>query len=203
MSQLTDFTARLKSSLLDSVRAFNDQSYARHIQAALVALNEVRPQCKMAVVGLMTDRSLYPCPEDLTAVRACWWGRSKKTHGQPWDDDYPGRLPEWRPIKNTAGVRFLRAVPPPSATQMTVLGNECELDYYADHVFTDKECTLNTEELDLLLLRSQAEAMRELAIKNASTAYQLREGISSVPKNGTPAYLYTELMSEFARRAAR
>ena len=50
---------------------------------------------------------------------------------------------------------------------------------------------------------AQAEAMRELSMKNATTAYQLREGISATPKNGTPAYLYQELLAEFERRLMR
>ena len=45
--------------------------------------------------------------------------------------------------------------------------------------------------------------MRELSMKNATTAYQLREGISATPKNGTPAYLYQELLAEFERRLMR
>ena len=45
--------------------------------------------------------------------------------------------------------------------------------------------------------------MRELSMKNATTAYQLREGISATPKNGIPAYLYQELLAEFERRLMR
>ena len=86
---------------------------------------------------------------------------------------------------------------------LLVLGNACEIEYHADHVLTENECSLDAEELDLLLLRAQAEAMRELSMKNATTAYQLREGISATPKNGTPAYLYQELLAEFERRLMR
>ena len=53
------------------------------------------------------------------------------------------------------------------------------------------------------MLRAQAEAMRELAAKNATTAYNIREGISATPKNGTPAYLYEQLLQEFERLAGR
>ena len=94
----------------------------------------------------------------------------------------------------------LQAQPAPSARQIQILGNRCELEYCADHVLTDTACTLDSELLDLLHLRAQAEAMRDLAMRNATTSYQLREGIGSVPKNGTPAYLYQELLAEFERR---
>ena len=79
----------------------------------------------------------------------------------------------------------------------------CEIEYTTAHVLTDTECSLNDEEQGLLLLRAQAEAMREIAMKNSTVSYQLREGISSTPKNGTPAYLYQELLAEFERRVAR
>lgn len=200
---LTDAANRLKESLLDSTRAFADADYPRHIQAALAALNAVRPQRKVTVVVLSAGRSLYPCPADLKSVHACWWGRSAKAHTEVWADHHPGRLPEWGTSRNEAGVRFLRAQPAPSARQINLLGGDCELEYCADHVLNDSECTLDGEELDLLILRAQAEAMRELSLKNATTPYQLREGISSVPKNGTPAYLYQELLAEFDRRVAR
>ena len=102
-----------------------------------------------------------------------------------------------------AARRLLRCHPAPSGKQLLVLGNACEIEYHADHVLTENECSLDAEELDLLLLRAQAEAMRELSMKNATTAYQLREGISATPKNGTPAYLYQELLAEFERRLMR
>ena len=203
MISLTDVTSRFKASLLDSVRSFDDAAYPRHIQAAMAALNAVRPQHLVTVVSLVAGRSLYPCPQKLTAIHACWWGRSAKYHTEPWADHHPGRLPEWSIANNEAGVRFLRAMPAPTAWQINSLGSECELEYHADHVLTDTECTLSAEDLDLLIVRAQAEAMREVSMKNATTAYQLRESIGSTPNNSTPAHLYTQLMAEFERRAGR
>lgn len=200
---LSSFTAQYKASLLDSVRAFAEADYPRHVATALAALSSVKPQRRMAIVRLEPGRSLYLCPADLTRVHACWWGRSHKAHGRPWDDDYPGALPEWRVVTTAANERLLRCHPAPSGKQLLVLGNACEIEYHADHVLTENECSLDAEELDLLLLRAQAEAMRELSMKNATTAYQLREGISATPKNGTPAYLYQELLAEFERRLMR
>lgn len=199
---MTTFTAtaeRLSASMLDSKRMFTEADYPRLLNMALAALNAVRPLHKVVVLELAAWRALYPCPEDLNSVFACWWGRSYKAHAAIWADDYPGKLPEWRVLPGAQG-RLLQAQPAPSAQQIQILGNRCELEYCADHVLTDKACTLNAELLDLLLLRAQAEAMRELAMRNATTAYQLREGVGSVPKNGTPAYLYQELMAEFERR---
>ena len=178
---------------------FKDEDYPRLLRTALAALNAVRPLHKVEVLELAAWQALYPCPEDLNSVFACWWGRSYKARAVIWADDYPGRLPEWRVLPGAQG-RLLQAQPAPSARQIQILGNRCELEYCADHVLTDTDCTLDSELLDLLHLRAQAEAMRDLAMRNATTSYQLREGIGSVPKNGTPAYLYQELLAEFERR---
>ena len=199
MTTLTAAAERLTSSMLDSKRMFKDEDYPRLLRTALAALNAVRPLHKVEVLELEAWQALYPCPEDLNSVFACWWGRSYKAHAAIWADDYPGRLPEWRVLPGAQG-RLLQAQPAPSARQIQILGNRCELEYCADHVLTDTACTLDSELLDLLHLRAQAEAMRDLAMRNATTSYQLREGIGSVPKNGTPAYLYQELLAEFERR---
>ena len=199
MTTLTAAAERLTSSMLDSKRMFKDEDYPRLLRTALAALNTVRPLHKVEVLELEAWQALYPCPEDLNSVFACWWGRSYKAHTAIWADDYPGRLPEWRVLPGAQG-RLLQAQPAPSARQIQILGNRCELEYCADHVLTDTDCTLDSELLDLLHLRAQAEAMRDLAMRNATTSYQLREGIGSVPKNGTPAYLYQELLAEFERR---
>ncbi len=199
MTTLTAAAERLTSSMLDSKRMFKDEDYPRLLRTALAALNAVHPLHKVEVLKLEAWQALYPCPEDLNSVFACWWGRSYKAHTAIWADDYPGRLPEWRVLPGAQG-RLLQAQPAPSARQIQILGNRCELEYCADHVLTDTACTLDSELLDLLHLRAQAEAMRDLAMRNATTSYQLREGIGSVPKNGTPAYLYQELLAEFERR---
>ncbi|OAM27801.1 hypothetical protein [Eikenella sp. NML01-A-086] len=199
MTTLTAAAERLTSSMLDSKRMFKDEDYPRLLRTALAALNAVRPLHKVEVLKLVAWQTLYPCPEDLNSVFACWWGRSYKAHTAIWADNYPGRLPEWRVLPGAQG-RLLQAQPAPSARQIQILGNRCELEYCADHVLTDTACTLDAELLDLLHLRAQAEAMRDLAMRNATTSYQLREGIGSVPRNGTPAYLYQELLAEFERR---
>lgn len=76
---LSSFTAQYKASLLDSVRAFAEADYPRHVATALAALSSVKPQRRMAIVRLEPGRSLYLCPNDLTRVHACWWGRSSRS----------------------------------------------------------------------------------------------------------------------------
>ena len=200
---------RHTDSLLDAERTFGDDAdemkanYQRHLDVALQALSEARPQIKQTELQLVPFRSTYAAPSNIRAVHACYWGRTHKAVSQPWDDGYMGRLPQWTVYVNTADIRFLRATPVPTASQIQVAGSMCEIEYTTAHVLTDTECSLNDEEQGLLLLRAQAEAMREIAMKNSTVSYQLREGIGSTPKNGTPAYLYQELLAEFERRVAR
>lgn len=198
MTTRADFLARYKGSLLDSVRAFADADLERHADIALAALSQIKPKRCTTVVSLVVWRSLYPCPANLRGIHACYWGRAHKASVQPWEDHYAGKLPEWSVTHNAAGERFLRVSPPPTFQQINTLGGYAELEYTADWEWDDVQSMEN-----LLMLRAQAEAMRELAAKNATTAYNIREGISSTPKNGTPAYLYEQLLQEFERLAAR
>ena len=46
-------------------------------------------------------------------------------------------------------------------------------------------------------VRAQAEAMRELAMRNVVKPQQMRDGYTSMPRNGTPAALFETLLAEF------
>lgn len=200
MDVRTEFLSRYKKSLLDSVRAFSDADLERHVDIALQALSLIKPKLSATVLTLVGGRSLYPCPANLLAFQACFWGRANKAAVQPWDDGYVGKLPEWSVTHNEAGERFLRANPPPSFRQLSYIGSYAEIEYRAAWDWEDVGIGGMGH---VLMLRAQAEAMRELAAKNATTAYNIREGISATPKNGTPAYLYEQLLQEFERLAGR
>ena len=55
----------------------------------------------------------------------------------------------------------------------------------------------------LLLLRAQAEACRELALRNVSKPVTMRDAVGSQPRNGTPSALYQMLLTEFETRVGR
>ena len=200
MTLKNEIISKFTESLLDSKRAFNESDLIRHVDIALKALSEVRPLHKITLIELFAGRSMYGCPEDLIKIYKCQYGVNLKNSQKPWDDSYVGSLPRWH-IFNNKDQRILYADPAPNALQIAMIGAHCELIYCAAHVLTESTCSLSTDEVGLLILRAQAEAMREIAIKNTTQAYQLREGISSTPQNGTPAYLYKTLMQEFNARA--
>ena len=59
------------------------------------------------------------------------------------------------------------------------------------------DTTVSAPDRALLLLRAQAEAMRELAMRNVVKPQQMRDGYTSMPRNGTPAALFESLLAEF------
>ena len=112
---------RHTDSLLDAERTFGDDAeemkanYQRHLDVALQALSEAKPQIKLTELQLVPFRSTYAAPSNIRAVHACYWGRTHKAVSQPWDDGYMGRLPQWTVYVNTADIRYLRATPAPTA----------------------------------------------------------------------------------------
>lgn len=192
---------RYQGSLLDSSEAFTPEDLGRHLDLAVADFNRFCPLVIPAELTVQAGVAQYPCPDDLDRVLACDWGRDHKADSQPWDYTWPGRLPAMTVVRGPSGRR-LHLSPAPSAGQIATLGAACTYRYTASHVLTDNANTLTLADEVVVLLRAQAEAMRELAIKNVSRPVQLRDGMSHGPKNGTPAYLYAALMSEFSSKVA-
>lgn len=194
-----DLIKRLESSFLDSKKQFKEPDYPRLIETAVVEYSHRRPRERVLTMTLTAGCSLYECPEDLVQVLGCDWGRSAKAHGNPWDDGWPGQLPEMRVVE-WGDRRALRLSPTPTARQVGLLGPFCTYRYAALHLLQDQGATFNEAGAVLVILRAQAEAMREAAMRNVDRPYQLRDGISAQPRNGTAGYLYQVLLAEFNER---
>lgn len=194
--------ATLTGSLLDSAAGFLPADFTRHIDLALADFSRFCPLVTEAELQLVAWKNSYPCPVDLESVLACDWGRDFKAAANPWDANWPGRLPDISLIR-AAGERSLRLSPAPTPNQISTLGSACSYRYAAAHVLTESVCTLSPQEESAVLLRAQAEAMRELAMKGVTRPVQMRDGVSQGPKNGTPSFLYAALMAEFTERVRR
>jgi hypothetical protein len=59
------------------------------------------------------------------------------------------------------------------------------------------DTTVTAADRGLLLLRAQVEAMRELSVRAAAKPVQLRDGLSGVARNSTPAALHEVLLRVF------
>lgn len=198
---LADLVFDLKASLLDAAGAFrapDDADFIRHVRVAAEALASARPRTAVASVALVAGQAEYPAPADLWLYKSSIWGTQRC---QPWEKRWPGRLPD---VRVAAGALWL--TPAPTAHQVAVLGATFTFFYYALHaVSVDAgETTVPAGERDLLLLRAQAEAMRELAMRDGVRPTSARDGFSGTPRSGLPSALYQAFMAEFdARKGAR
>ncbi|HYC64947.1 MAG TPA: hypothetical protein VEC14_09465, partial [Reyranellaceae bacterium] len=162
------------------------------------------PRVISATLIVEAGVSFHAAPADLMRVKYATWGDDAKRRLPRWDPDYPMDLPRLS-LAEEAGVRKLALMPAPTAQQISVCGAEYPYRYYARHILSDieGETTLPEDRRDLLLLRAAAEALRELAVRNIHKPVQMRDGLHSAPRNGTPAALYELLMQEYRGQAWR
>lgn len=202
---LAALVADLKAALAEAAgqfRADADGDFVRLLQLAVLDMQVKRPITKPASVQLMPmqDRYLVAQP-DFAALKTHLWAAPALTP-KPWEPTYPGPVPrvgaQW-----DMGAWWLELQPAPTMRQLAVWGSELRFWYFACHVLSDVpgHTTLAQADRGLLLLRAQAEAMRELAVRNVAKPQQMRDGYSGTPRNGTPSALFRVLMNEF--RAAR
>ncbi|MBZ0104651.1 MAG: hypothetical protein K8H84_03380 [Sulfuricella denitrificans] len=205
MSQ-ADLVADLKSSLHDSASVFTaetDGDFKRMLDASALDLTRFRPRTLLGTLLLQADQAEYAAPDDFVMYKSSLWGIAPIAAPKPWERNYPGRLPDAFETE-VGGARMISLSVPPTAAQIATLGNQFLFYYFAAHaVDADAaKTTVKAADRSLLLLRAQAEAMRELAMRNIGKPVSVRDGMSGQPRNGTPSHLYTALMEEYERRAA-
>lgn len=201
-----DLVAELKASLQDAADIFtaaNDADYKRHLDMAARDLGRFRPRTLMGTLALIADTATYAAPDDIAGVKSHLWGISPIAAAKPWEKAYPGQLPDMS-LGESGGVQQIVLFPPPTAAQIGLLGSEFKYYYFARHIIASSASgtTVRIADRGLLLLRAQAEAMKEMAMRNIKKPVQLRDGLQSAPKNGTPAALYAQLLEDFERMAA-
>ncbi len=196
-----DLVADLKASLQDSASVFTaaaDADFKRHLKTAAKAFGKKRSRTLVSSLTLTADQPAYAAPEGFLAFKSHLWGISPVAKCQPWEKNWPGRLPDVRYAETEDGAS-LYLDPAPTAFQISALGAEFRYYYFAGHVIGSEASgtSILDGERDVLLLRAQAEAMREMAMRNIMKPVQMREGIASQARNGTPAALYKAMLDEF------
>lgn len=194
--------ADLKESLQDAANVFNaaaDADFLRHLDAAALDFVRYRPRTMLGELTLVADQFNYPAPADLLSYKSALWGVDM--NAKPWDRHWPGKLPRVQ-VAEAGGGRELHFTSAPSALQIATLGSAFKYWYYASHtIATDgANTTILAGDRGVLLLRAQAEAMKEMAMRNIGKPVQMRDGVSNGPRNGTPAYLFESLMKDFEAR---
>lgn len=199
---LADLTADLKRSLNDSAALFDaaaDADFIRFLNQALPDMGWKRPVTKMGQVTLTADEPRYPLAAyaDFANYKTHLWDKPS-AYPNAWEPGYPGALPRVIGTRDGA-VASLVFDPAPSSTHIALRGGVFKFYYFALHVIgaTAVDTTVAPADRGLLLLRAQAEAMRELTMRNASKPVQMRDGMMSMSRNSTPAALHEALLKLF------
>jgi hypothetical protein len=205
---MADLAADLKASILDAAGMFTaaaDADFQRHLKKAAEDFGRSRPLVRTGSITVVADQAEYAAPSDLVQIKAPLWGIQPIKGPQPWERNFtaPPRL-RVTVSGSAPPARKLQLDPPPTSTQIGYLGSEYRFYYYAAHVISDTAAntTILAGDRELLLLRGQAEAMRELAMRGVAKPVQLRDGLGMGPRNAHPAALYDALLCEFRERAA-
>jgi hypothetical protein len=194
-----DVIADLKRSLHDAAAAFDAPSNAdwkRLLGVALTAMAAKRPRTLLGTLTLTADEVRYAVPQaDFTQYKTHVWGTKPP---RPWDPSYPGALPRIAAVHDVGGWALMFD-PAPSAEHIAVYSSTFKFWYFGAHALgaEAEDTTLAAADRQLLILRAQAEAMRELSMRNINKPVQLRDGFSGTPRNSTPAALYRVLLEEF------
>jgi hypothetical protein len=196
-----DLVEDLKASLFDAAQTFAseaDAEFKRFLQQALPDMQFKRPVTRLGSLTLVAGEARYQvAASDFAAFKTDLW-REPSRLPKPWDPSHPGALPRIEAVRDGAAW-FVQFEPAPTAAHLAVLGTAFKYYYFAEHAIGESasDTTVNPQDRGLLLLRAQVEAMQALAMRNAGKAVQMRDGLSGVARNSTPAALHQQLLQLF------
>jgi hypothetical protein len=199
-----DLRADLKASLLDAARLFpaaNDGDFDRLLDTAARALGQRGRGLAQGELTLTAGVSRYTAlPADFGYFQRDMWADTSLLP-QPWEPTWPGKLPRVSTLRGPDGIALVFE-PAPSAQHLALFGATFRFAYRPRLVIGSDaaDTTVRESDRDLLMLRAQAEAMRELAMRAVHTPVQMRDGMSAQPRNATPAALFAVLLDEFEAR---
>lgn len=205
MSQ-SDLIVDMKASVHDLASIFNkeeaDAAWIRVLNNAALDMHRVRPLRKHGEITLEPNKHHYPGPVDLLRVIKILYADQARSAVKPWEQGYAHNIPraETQYIDDAPMVWL---TPAPTASMISVFGSAYPFIYSAKHQIGAEAADTTIRDLDrhLLILRAQAELMKEAAARNISKPVAVTDSISSVTRNGVPAALYDQLMKDFERQA--
>lgn len=203
---LTALVGELKASLGDAAERFSgeaaDAAFERHVRRAALDFGRVRPVTQAGTLSLVAGQAQYPAPADFVRWKLALWGDAERRRPRPWERGWPGPFPA---VEVLAGGAVLCLSPAPTALQISVLGADYGFLYFAGLAAgaTAETSTVTEADRGLLVLRAQAEAMRELAMRESVRPVSMRDGFTGQARNGTPAGLAQAFLAEFERLAVQ
>ncbi|NDP59572.1 MAG: hypothetical protein GZ090_09465 [Oxalobacteraceae bacterium] len=200
-----DLAADLTASLHDAAEVFVEAGdMGRLLDLAALDFNRHRPLTQLGTLSAEVGRMDYPAPANLYLFKSSLWGIAPVARAKPWERQWPGPMPDVRVVDGISG-RELHLTPAPTQLQLMTLGAEFRYYYFGKHTIgdTDTTTTLPAGDRFLLLLRAQAEAMREMSMRNITKPVAMRDSLHSAPRNMTPAALHAELMREWESKVSR
>ncbi|SIO94657.1 hypothetical protein [Vibrio spartinae] len=196
--QLTTLIEQLKSALMDSAELVRNMEQ-QIIQIALSDFSRYRPAVKVATFSLMTNQFLYPAPAHIMRIRTVLYGKQQRS--QPcWSAGYPRHLPKLSLVEGDDGNRLIQISRFPDDSVLMRCGREVSYTYYANRVIENEAISVPSEDEALLLLRCIAEAVKYIAVHQLNKTVSVRNSIGGEAKNGTPAAVHEQLMSQFERQ---
>lgn len=197
-----DLVADLKASINASASVFTapgDGDFSRLLDVAALDLGRVHPNTLKGTVTVTAEVAEYAAPSGIVAYCYSAWTAGKMP--PPWAQNYPGAEPRVS-LVGPPSARVLWFEPAPTALQVALFGSTFQFGYLGGYVIgaAATDTTVLPADRGLLLLRAQAEAMRELAMRNIAKPVAMRDGLSGQARNAQPSHLYSELMDEFERR---
>lgn len=195
----------LQASLMDCAAMFTmagNGDAIRQLNAAADDLPRFAPEFVQGTLTLVDCQSLYAAPADLKSTDRLLWGEELRNMN-PWDHGYIRRLPRLSTVTQ-GGVKYVQLSPAPNSIMIAQLGSSADFTYRQLFAIstTAADTTVPVYRRSLLLLRAQAEAMKELANRGVAKPVQLRDGVTQGPRNGSPAALFQTFMDECQRQAA-
>lgn len=199
---LKDLIAELKNSLHDSASVFkapDDGDFQRFLRNALPDMGWKRPITRVGQVSLLLGVRRFQIMEaDFLRYKTDFWWDSDAPCLRPWETNWPGPAPRTS-CNFDAPNWYIDFETAPTVAALAAFGSAFKFWYFAQHLLSDTAgvTTVRDSDSGLLVLRAQAEAMRELAVRNAGKPVQLRDGLSGAPRNSTPSALHETLMHAF------
>ena len=157
-----------------------------------------RPLTQIGAVELRAGVPAYSLANypDFAAYKTHLWGGCMP---KPWEAGYPGALPRVEAMQDEEKHWWLQFNPAPTWKHVGSLGATFRFWYFGRHVLSSnaEETTIDPADRGLLILRAQAEAMRQMAIRNSGKPVSMRDGVSGMPRNSTPEALHKSLLAAF------